>query len=91
VKIVGMLQQNWALIEEAADVTHVQFIDDASRIFDEMSFASTEEAKRGLARNGFKQFCDAPELWKFVAPPAYPFSKGEHPAGRIYSSGAFWR
>ena len=47
VKVVEMLQQNWALIEAAKpEGVCVYFISDTSGIFDEMSFAD-ESAARG--------------------------------------------
>jgi hypothetical protein len=39
VKIVEMLQQNWAVIEaEDAEAVRVYFISDTSGVFDEMAF-----------------------------------------------------
>ncbi len=91
-KVVEMLQQNWALIEEDPEggVT-VYFIHDGSGVFDQMDFTSREEAGAALRRNGFERYEKDVEWQKFIAPPRPPFWKAAHPNGPIYSSGRFWR
>jgi hypothetical protein len=92
VKVVEMLQQNWAAIEpEPFGGFRVSFIDDTGSVFDEMIFGSEAEAIAGLARNGFRRFADAPDLRSFLRAPEPPFRPGHHPNGPIYSSGRFWR
>ena len=92
VKIVEMLQQNWAAIEpDAVAGVRVLFINDTSDVFDEMTFTSEAEAIAGLTRNGFRRFADAPDLQSFLCAPRPPFRPGRHPSGAIYSSGRFWR
>jgi hypothetical protein len=92
VKVVDMLQQNWALIEIAPDTSaQVFFINDTSGIFDDMRFPSPEEAERALNRNGFRRFAVSPDLESFLRPPLAPFHRAAHPNGPIYSSGRFWR
>lgn len=93
VKVVGMLEQNWALIEtdddQSAEV-RVFFVGDTSGVFDEMSFLSGEEATRALRNNGFRRYADDRELQSFIVPPAPPFERSRHPSGAIYSSGRYW-
>ena len=92
VKIVGMLQQNWAAVEPTdAAAVRVIFITDTSGVFDEIAFGSEAEAVAGLTRNGFRRFADAPDLQSFLRAPEPPFRPGRHPNGPIYSSGRFWR
>ena len=92
VKIVEMLQQNWALIAAVnGDTVCVHFISDTSGVFDEMEFPSADAAKRALERNGFRHFASSPDLQSFLHPPAAPFRRTAHPNGPIYSSGRFWR
>jgi hypothetical protein len=92
VKVVEMLQQNWALIEaEAADSVRVYFISDASGVFDEIVFPSAGEARVALGRNGFRHFAGNTDLQSFLRPPSAPFYRSDHPNGPIYSSGRFWR
>lgn len=92
VKVVEMLQQNWAVIEPDSDRgVRVYFITDASGVFDEMVFSSSEDAARALQHNSFRRYADAPDLQSFLRPPTAPFHRGAHPNGPIYSSGRFWR
>ena len=91
VKIVEFLQQNWAVIESEEDGANVYFVTDLSEIFDEMAFGDQFEAATALTRNGFELFGDDPEHRRFLRIPEPPYVWGEHPNGRIYSSGRFWR
>ena len=80
-KIVDFLQQNWALIEK----------DDGSGVFDQIKYATSQEAERALRRNGFEQYAKDPKAQGFIFPPGPPYFKDRHPNGNIYSSGRFWR
>jgi hypothetical protein len=92
VKIVEMLQQNWAVIEaEDAEAVRVYFISDTSGVFDEMAFPSADAARESLDRNGFRRFAENSDLQSFLRPPSAPFRRTIHPNGPIYSSGRFWR
>jgi len=91
-KIVEFLQQTWALIEVNGDSTAtVLFVNDTSGVFDRMVFTSTNEAQRGLRRNGFNPLSEDKEAQKFIAAPEPPFKEATHPNGLIYSSGRFWK
>lgn len=92
VKVVEMLQQNWALIEPtASDGFCVYFIGDTSGVFDELVFPSEEEAVVALRRNGFNRYADDEKLQSFLSPPDTPFHRYPHPNGPIYSSGRYWK
>lgn len=92
VKVVEMLQQNWALIDiEVGGSAHVFFISDRSGVFDEMVLPSAEAAERALDTNGFQRFAASAEMQSFLRPPPAPFRRAGHPNGLIYSSGRFWR
>lgn len=90
VKIVGMLQQNWALPVEIDGQDSVLFVGDTSGIFDRIDFTSERERRRALQMNGFKRFADDPSLTEFISPPPFPLHIKPHPNGFIYSSGRFW-
>jgi hypothetical protein len=92
VKVVDMLQQNWASIEpsEAGGVS-VWFYGDTSYVFDRIDFATELDAQKALRRNGFSRFAGDPELQSFLCAPEPPFRQGRHPNGPIYSSGRYWR
>jgi hypothetical protein len=52
IKVVEMLQQNWALIEAVKpEGVCVYFISDTSGVFDQMSFADEIAAREALVRN----------------------------------------
>lgn len=92
IKVVGMLQQNWALIEEGpGKAARVHFITDTSGVFDEIAFPSATAAAEALVRNGFKRFVEQRDLQSFLRPPTSPLHHTEHPNGPIYSSGRYWR
>jgi hypothetical protein len=89
-KIVEFLQQNWALVDPHEQGVIVWFIGDTSGAFDEMLFASKEQAEDALRRNGFLRFAHDLEAQRFLHPPTPPFTRRPHPNGPIYSSGRFW-
>lgn len=92
VKVVGMLQQNWALVGQAGtDNWTVYFITDSSGVFDQLIFRSLRDAQEALKANGFSRFAGDNHLQSFLAPPPPPFHQGGHPNGKIYSSGRFWK
>ena len=83
VKLVDMLQQNWALIDEGAESTaRVFFVTDVSGVFDEMTFPSKNTAELSLKRNGFRLFTT--EDKSFLRPPSPPYCRATHPNGPIY-------
>jgi hypothetical protein len=92
VKVVEMLQQNWAVIESrGAGGACVYFITDTSGVFDEISYSSPVDAREALRRNGFRRFAEDHDLQSFLRPPSPPFRRAAHPNGPISSSGRFWR
>ncbi len=88
-KVVDMLQHNWAAIDACEEGVRVWFIDDASGVFDCVNFKSQVEAERALRRNGFEPRRLDPRLRAIAPQPPFKFSS--HPNGKIYSSGRFWR
>jgi hypothetical protein len=90
-KVVGMLQQNWALIDSGRpDVAWVWFLTGKAGVFGELAFPSQGAAEQALRRNGFRRFDGDPEARDLIAPPDPPFVRRAHPNGPIYSSGRFW-
>lgn len=90
-KIVDFLQQNWALVDDTASGVVVWFFGDTSGVFDQLVFASAEEATAALARNGFRRYADDAEAQSFIGTPQPPFCRSSHPSGPIYSSGRYWK
>ena len=87
VKVVEMLQQNWALIEPEGDI---YFLHDLGGVFDELSYSSLREAQAALRLNGFRRYDEDPSYSEMFAHPEPPFRREQHPNGAIYSSGEFW-
>jgi hypothetical protein len=93
VKVIEMLQQNWALIEDKPDssIVTIYFLSDTSGVFDTIDYPSREFAERALRINGFSEYLDPNENFtEFIYPPQSPYHWNEHPNGRIYSSGRYW-
>lgn len=92
-KVVGMLQHNWALIDEFPEQSSavVYFIHDLSGVFDRMHFKDLETAERSLRWNGFAKLEIDRDAQEFLTRPPPPFWETQHPNGPIYSSGRFWR
>ena len=86
IKVLGMLLQNWALVEVTKTGARVFFLDDLGNIFDELEFESKEEAIYGLERNGFERFIESDE--EFIASPREPFSYMD--GHKVYSTGEYW-
>ena len=90
-KVVEMLQQNWALIDETGAGVTVYFVSDTGGVFDEIPFNSVDAARASLSENGFQRFVEDPKVASFLSPPNPPFTQQPHPNGPIYSSGRFWK
>ena len=88
-KVVEMLQQNWAVIVDTGDSALMVFYGDTCGVFDELEFASREEAEKALIRNGFSNYQKDSEAQKNIGLPRGDFHVQAHPNGRIYSSGRF--
>lgn len=93
IKIVGMLQHNWAdlQMDEAGRVTAL-FFDDGSHIFDRLIFPDHGDATTALKRNGFRPYANPDDRFgDFVAVPDKPLTDDPHWVRPIYSSGEFWK
>lgn len=89
-KVVGMLQQNWALVEATEKSTTLFFISDTSGVFDKLTFGNRDDAILALRRNGFELYSNDARFQKIARPPEPPFTERAHPNGPVYSSGKFW-
>ena len=90
VKIIAMLQQNWASIEVMPDGCYcVYFFDDHGAVFDKLNYPDKTRAVNALRRNGFDQYTDE-HHGSFLSRPGPSFHWGSHSNGPIYSSGRFW-
>lgn len=91
-KVVGMLLQNWALIEcVSAGDCRIYFISDTSGVLDELEFPNALAVEAALRRNGFARFQEDEEAQNFLSTPVPPYFRRRRPNGPIYSSGRHWR
>lgn len=88
VKIIGMLQQNWAGIHASPDKAVIYFFDDHAGIFDRIEVKTKQSAEQALVRNGFELFQSRHA--EFLSKPGPRFHLSQHPNGNIYSSGRYW-
>lgn len=90
VKVLGMLQHNWAAIEPRATGCVVFFFTDHSDVFDTLEFASVSCAIGALSHNGFRRFDD--EYAEWIRAPDLPLRiRHLHKGAGVYSSGEYWR
>ena len=90
VKLVEMLQQNWAIIKLGAK-TQIIFVNDPGDVFDIIEVKDQETAHDKLMQNGFRKFSSP--SWKrpldeILTPPFKVVDTGER--RKIYSSGEYW-
>lgn len=92
VKVLGMLQQNWCVIEPVGDQTvEMVFFDDHGAVFDWLPAAGLKEAEQALQTNGFFWMHDSPSFYLASGVPKRP-KAGERFRDRpVYSSGEYWR
>jgi hypothetical protein len=90
VKVLGMLQQNWAFVEKRPEIFTIHFFDDHKEIFDQLEFKTSDLAVAGLIKNGFEpssihegfiQTLNYDANFKI----AYDFDRR-----KTYSSGKYW-
>ncbi|MEK9509020.1 hypothetical protein WI460_12560 [Gemmatimonadota bacterium Y43] len=91
VKVVGFLQHNWAVIAPSPQGSLIVFYGDTAGVFDWLLMDDQAQAEDALRRNGFERYEDGSELASAIPRPRGDFRFFEHPNGRIYSSGRFWK
>lgn len=84
-KVLGMLMQNWAVVEAGGSGASVIFCNDDGAVFDELQFPNREAAEAGLLRNGFAR------VKGFPSPPEGPLFAVKVNNSGAYSSGGYWR
>ena len=84
-KVVGMLQQNWAIVLEGPSCIIV-FCDDRSGVFDARYALDSLVAIQQLEAQGFEPHRPG----DFPPPPTGAWHLSAHPSGRIYATGCFW-
>jgi len=92
-KIIGMLHQDWALVDAHDDTTAtVYFLNDCSEVFDQVTFPSKAEAVNGLSENGFSLATQSDFFVNRTPQPPFALCGKFHYHYRpMYSSGKYWK
>lgn len=89
VKVTGMLQQNWGVIEPDESCCYIYFFDDNSHVFDRLEFESENDAKLALLDNGFTSYNHDEHAQEFIGKPEPLFNLFSIHSP-VYSSGEYW-
>ena len=104
-KVLGMLNENWALIEESPEKVTVYFFHSCgttkmsigprngpwAAIVDSLEFSNCNEALNALLRNGFSPFAEVSDTWEGNPPPEGRLYDAREKEPGIYSQEGYWR
>jgi uncharacterized protein (DUF1810 family) len=91
VKVIGMLQQNWCILEDSADGSvDLVFFDDRGHVFDWMTFTSFDAAEAALRANGFMWMWESSSFYRASGMPVLPGPADRGRSRPLYSSGEYW-
>lgn len=91
VKVLGMLEQNWCLIEQGpSDAVDLVFFDDHGDVFDWISLPNLLSAQHALHFNGFEWMWLRPSFYRVSGMPRLPPSGARNRDRPVYSSGEYW-
>jgi uncharacterized protein (DUF1810 family) len=92
VKVLGMLQQNWCVIEDGpAGAVELVFFDDHGDVFDHLPAANLHSAQAALQANGFSWMREYSSFYQASGVPSLPLSRAREKSRPVYSSGEYWR
>ncbi len=92
VKVLGMLQQNWCVIEEGpGDAVELVFFDDHGDVFDHLPAVNLHAAQAALQANGFSWMRVYSSFYQASGVPTLPFPGDRKQSRPVYSSGEYWR
>ena len=91
VKVVGMLCQNWCLLQPMPNGTvDLVFFDDRGDVFDWRSTDDFEFAQSSLRKNGFMWMWETPSFYSVAGMPDMPMADERQRDRPVYSSGEYW-
>jgi uncharacterized protein (DUF1810 family) len=91
VKVLGMLQQNWCVIEDGpAGAVELVFFDDHGDIFDHLPATNLHAAQAALEANGFSWMREYSSFYQASGVPTLPFPGDREQSRPVYSSGEYW-
>ena len=92
VKVLGMLQQNWCVIENGtAGAVELVFFDDHGDVFDHLPAANLHAAQAALEANGFSWMREYSSFYQASGVPTLPFPGDREQSRPVYSSGEYWQ
>jgi uncharacterized protein (DUF1810 family) len=91
VKVVGMLCQNWCLLQPTPNGNvDLVFFDDRGDVFDWRSADDFESAQVSARENGFMWMWETPSFYSVAGIPKMPIAGVRQRTRPIYSSGEYW-
>lgn len=91
VKVLGMLQQNWCVLEKVpGGSVDLVFFDDHGNVFDWMPLASLDAAETALRANGFMWMWESSSFYSAAGVPVLPGPDDRKRSRPVYSSGEHW-
>uniref|UniRef100_UPI004047B809 DUF1810 domain-containing protein n=1 Tax=Limnohabitans sp. TaxID=1907725 RepID=UPI004047B809 len=92
VKVLGMLQQNWCVIEDGtAGPVELVFFDDHGKVFDHLPAANVHAAQAALQANGFNWMWELSSFYQASGVPTLPLPGVLKQSRPVYSSGEYWQ
>jgi len=92
VKVLGMLQQNWCVIEDGpGGEVELVFFDDHGKVFDHLSAPNLNAAQAALQTNGFYWMWELSSFYQACGVPSLPLSGARKQSRPVYSSGEYWQ
>jgi uncharacterized protein (DUF1810 family) len=91
VKVLGMLQQNWCVIENGpGGAVELVFFDDHGKVFDHLPATSLHAAQAALLANGFNWMWELSSFYQACGVPTMPLPGARKQSRPVYSSGEYW-
>lgn len=91
IKVVGMLQQNWCLLElSPVGSIDLIFFNDHGEVFDWLSTLDMQYAQAALHANGFRWMWTYSSFYSVSGMPDLPELSSRSRSRPIYSSGEYW-
>jgi uncharacterized protein (DUF1810 family) len=91
VKVTGMLQQNWCVIEAGpGGSVDLVFFDDHGHVFDWMPYGNLDAAQTALRANCFMWMWESSSFYSAAGVPTLPGPDDRKRSRPVYSSGKYW-
>lgn len=91
VKVLGMLEQNWCVIEDSTGgAVELVFFDDHGDVFDHLPATNLHAAEAALKANGFSWMREYSSFFQASGVPTLPLPRAREQSRPVYSSGEYW-